>query len=292
MKSIHVKPTTLVDYDYQCVLAIEQIGAYRLDDVTREVADALVAYYFRRGYQNVGQLLMVMKQAFGYALESDYVTRNPFAKVKAPPIQRKPTIVLTESQRGHVLICGATEDTPDIPLSALWHLYSRLAFRRGEGIGLRWSDIDLDDGTIAVKQNTVQAGRQVVTHTPKTKRSTRLIPVPPDIVAQLRALRAWQIRRAAADPEWQMSGRVFVDAHGAALTIWHVEWRWKRLRKRAGIQAQVTIHGLRHTALSIMEKAKTPASIVQAFAGHSSATMTRLYTDHTTIEQMRTALEG
>jgi len=87
-----------------------------------------------------------------------------------------------------------------------------------------------------------------------------------------------------------VTGLVFTDAHGGNLTVGAVAYRWKQLRARAGLPEQVTIHDLRHTALSILELGGALASVVQAIAGHAAATMTRHYTDHAGIEDMRRAL--
>lgn len=291
MKSIRIKPGTLADYNYQCTLAVERIGGLRLDEVTRETADALITYYARRRYQNIAQLLMVMKAAFHYAEDAEYIRKNPFAKITPPAVVRREAIALSVRQRDTLLTAAAIEDVPAIPLCPLWHLYSRLGLRRGEGIALRWGDLDERAAVLHVRRTTSRAWALTTTGTPKSPRGTRSLPVPPDLLQLLLDHKAAQTRRAAADPAWRMTGYMFVDAHGAQVVIGHVEGRWKKIRARAGLPVGVRMHDLRHTALTILEKSGTPASIVQAFAGHSSATMTRHYTDHTTVDQMRAAIE-
>ena len=281
MKAIRVKPTTLADYTYQCRLANDRIGGYRIDKVSRIVADDLIAYYYRRGYQNVSQLLAVMKQAFDYAEECGYVAKNFFRKITAPRVIRRETIALTEAQRVRML-ATATGD----PLCALWHLYSRLALRRGEGIALRWVDVDEEQGVLSVRQNRTRVGGVVHTGTPKTARSVRLIPLPADVLAMLREIKTAQIH-AGIFPVF-----VFCDDRGEPIRPAVLDTAWKHLKKKAGLDQRVTIHGLRHTALTLLEKAHAAPSIVQALAGHSSATMTRHYTDHTTVEEIRKAVGG
>lgn len=278
-KAIRVKPTTLADYTYQCRLANERIGGYRVDQVDRVIADDLIAYHYRRGYQNVGQLLAVLKQAFSYAEDAGYVTRNPFAKVTAPPVKRRETIALTEAQRARLLDVAGQDP--------LWHLYSRLALRRGEAMALHWVDVDEEHGVLRVHQNSTRVGAARYLGTPKTPRSARLVPLPSDILAMLQARKAAFIR-AGVFP-------IFVfpnEDHTAPMRPGALDAAWERLRKQAGLDERVTIHGLRHTALALLEKAHTPPSIVQAFAGHSSATQTRHYTDHTSVEDMRRAIGG
>lgn len=280
-KAIRVKPTTLADYTYQCRLANERIGGYRMDAIDRIVADDLIAYHFRRGYQNVGQLLAVMKQAFDYAEDANYVTKNPFAKITAPPVTRRETIALTAAQRARML--AMAEGTP---LCALWHLYSRLGLRRGEGVGLRWVDVDEERAVLTIRQNRTRVGKAVYTGTPKTPRGTRVAPLPGDVLAMLQEIKRAQIKAG------MFPVHVFLGSDGEPIRAGVLDTAWDHLKARAGLDARVTIHGLRHTALTLLEKAHTPPSIVQALAGHSSATMTRHYTDHTTVEDLRRAIGG
>jgi hypothetical protein len=58
---------TLLDYKYQCELAIDKIGRERLANVDRLMADQMLASFAKQGYKNVGQMRMVLRQAFEYA---------------------------------------------------------------------------------------------------------------------------------------------------------------------------------------------------------------------------------
>jgi integrase len=290
MKQAHVKPNTLQSYQYLCELASGQLGGLRLDQVDRQRADGLIAYFHRRKFKAVGQLRAVLRQAFEYALDEDYIARNPFQRVKTPPVEHRHGIALSKEQRAQLLDAATIEDNPDVPLRPLWHLYARLGLRRGEGMGLRRGDIDWSAKTITIAQQYVSHGGKTVLSTPKTRRSRRTIPVPDDILQLLHNLLAAQVRRAADDPRWVVSGLVFCNAHGGNVTVGHVRYRWEQLRARAGIPAQMTIHDLRRTALTILELGGTPRNVVQAIAGHSSATQTAAYTDHAGIEDMRQAL--
>lgn len=108
----------------------------------------------------------------------------------------------------------------------------------------------------------------------------------------LRALQKAQLAEAAGDSRWQLTGLIFVGTHGRPYSAQFIYWSWQQLRTKAGITANVTIHDLRHTALSLIEQGGAPLSVVQAFAGHASATMTAHYTDHADVDEMRQALGG
>jgi integrase len=88
-------------------------------------------------------------------------------------------------------------------LAALWMLAASTGMRRGEVLGLRWVDVDLDLARVAVRQTLVLAGRQVVTSEPKTSRGRQSIALDPRTVAQLREWRAAQVaERLAWGPSW------------------------------------------------------------------------------------------
>lgn len=278
-----VKLKTYRDYEYQCKLAMRYLGATtRIDAIARMDAQLMYTHYYDKGYKNVSQLRGVLIQAFNYALDEDYIKANPFQRAKAPKVERPKRIVLTKGQRAALLETVAGSD-----LEILWHLYARLGLRRGEGIGLLWANIDWEQETIAIVQQYTNLGKE----TPKTPRSTRRFPVFPDILDMLRQLQRRQLAQAAADPDWQMTGLVFVGAHGQRLRSEYVYTSWTKLRAQLRLPASVTIHDLRHTALYHMELAGVAESVRMAFAGHSSAAMARKYADHADVEAMRAAIK-
>jgi integrase len=178
-------------------------------------------------------------------------------------------------------------------LAALWHLYSRMGLRRGEGLGLLWANVDWEHKTISVVQQYTRAGGRMIKETPKTKRSRRTFPVPDDLLDLLRQLQRSQRARAAANPRWVMTGLIFTSDAGQPLDGDWIYQTWRRLRDRLSLPPSVTIHDLRHTALYHMEQAGIAESIRMAFAGHSSAAMARKYADHAAddLAALRAALE-
>jgi len=293
MRRDKIAPKTLENYTYLLELASGQIGRYRMDEVTHLHADEMLMYFYRKGFQNIQQMKDVCRQMFKYALKQDYIKKNPFEDIELPTVERRHGIAITEAQRARLLECAALEDIPDQPLCPLWHLYSRLGFRRGEGMGLRWQDCKLDDldrATITVRQQLTRVGRETVpTRTTKTK-EPRTVPVPRDIAELLLALKSWQIKRAANNPGFPLPLYIFTDAAGEPLKVDAVRHRWSLLRARAGMPEGLRIHDLRHTALTILELSGAPASVLMALSGHKTAAMTAHYTNHASVEDVRRAL--
>jgi integrase len=239
------------------------------------------------GFKNVNQLRAVLKQAFEYAVQEDYIKKNPFQYAKAPSVTRRKAIALTVTQRDQMLVIAVEEDKRwlDCPLLPLWHLYSRMGLRKGEGIGLMWECVDFSAATLRIEQQYTNVKSKTVKSTPKTPRGFRVVPIPPDVLEMLRQHRTEQAKRLG-----RLVKHVFPGLDDAPLSVWHIQNRWRMVRKLAPIPRETAIHHLRHTALTILEQGGVPGSVVQAIAGHSSQTMTRHYTDHATLEQMREAL--
>lgn len=296
----HVSPRTWANYKYYCEYASGQggIGLMRLDKVLPLIAQQMINRLASEGFKNTPQLKAVMYQAFEYAFDPlNYITKNPFAKVSVPHIDHKETVALTKQERARVLLEAMSDDLRPLsrqtelppPLCPIWHLYSRLAFRRGEGLSLRWNNIDLDTATITI---TTTRGRLGSTHIEgKTKgKKPRAAPLPVDLVDLFKAFKAAQMRAALANGwRWDERGYVFVDQRtGEPLKVDQIRHRWGRIKKAAKIDT--TIHGLRHTALTILALDGVPQNVRMALAGHKTEEMAELYAGHATLEDVRKAI--
>ena len=112
------------------------------------------------------------------------------------------------------------------PLHAPILLAATTGMRRGEVLGLRWRDTDLDAGRVAVRQ-TLAAVRDVdgdcgrhllVFGEPKTAKGRRTVPLPPQTIAVLRAHRKAQAaERLQVGPDYTDHGLVFAEPDGAPI---------------------------------------------------------------------------
>ncbi|MEU6641269.1 tyrosine-type recombinase/integrase [Saccharomonospora sp. NPDC046836] len=138
--------------------------------------------------------------------------------------------------------------------------------------------------TISIEKTRVLVEYRLVVKPPKSKNGLRTLPLDAETAAALRAL--W-VRQAAekleagpayatADTSYLWEGERVADAETGWVVVdelgepVHPEWysdEWERVRKRAGV-SKIVLHGARHTALSLMEKAKVPISIISKWAGH------------------------
>ena len=169
-------------------------------------------------------------------------------------------------------------------LHAAWRL-SLYGLRRGEVLGLRWSDIDLKARALTVNQARVLVEYRVRIEEPKSSNGRRTLPLDDELVAALTTLRKRQIDDSAAAGtayqaglaglDWYQGGEyVVTDELGLPV---HPEWysdEFVRLLKRAGLR-RITLHDSRHTTLTLMEHAGVPISIVSKWAGHYDSAFTQ-----------------
>ncbi|MEC4858346.1 tyrosine-type recombinase/integrase [Mycobacteroides chelonae] len=136
-------------------------------------------------------------------------------------------------------------------LYACW-LLSCYGLRRSEILGLRWSAIDLDTGTLLVRRSRVAVGGEAIEGAPKSKRSRRDLPLPADVTEALRSLKTAQKREAIAlGVPWSDDRLVAVREDGEPLRPESYTDEFQRLRSRTGLR-RIKLHGLRNTSVSLM----------------------------------------
>jgi integrase len=181
-------------------------------------------------------------------------------------------------------------------LHAAWRL-SLYGLRRGEVLGLRWSDVDLKAKTLTVNQARVLVEYKVRIEEPKSRKGKRTLPLDDELVDALTALRKLQMTESAdagtayrsglAVLGWY-SGGEYVVTDGAGAPV-HPEWysdEFGRLLRSANLR-RITLHDSRHTTLTLMEHAGVPISIVSKWAGHYDSAFTQKTYVHASDDDLR-----
>jgi integrase len=159
-------------------------------------------------------------------------------------------------------------------LCAALHLAATTGMRRGEVLGLRWCDVDLDTARLSVQQ-TLVAPRYVLTFSePKTSHGRRSIDLDPETVAVLKAHRKRQAEeRLSFGPGYAESDLVFRQEDGTPVIPHLFTLAFKKSVKDAELPA-IRLHDLRHTHVALLARAGVPAKVIQERVGHHSAGFT------------------
>jgi integrase len=253
---------------------VPELGAIPLVDLTAPDIDRLYATMADKGLKlrTVRHCHAVLRRALADAVDKGVLPFNPAAAASPPKTSatRAPeTACWTPAQTAVFL-----EQTRDHYLGATIRTAAMTGLRRGELCGLRWEDVDLDAGTLAVRQTIVTVAGQPTVSDVKSSYSRRTVDLDAGTVAVLRRHQVTQKEyRLMAGPGWVDSGLVFTNPSGVG---WHpdtVSGVVQRLIDQSGLP-RITLHGLRHGHVTHLLAAGVDAKTVSARAGHSSTSFT------------------
>ncbi|WP_119068717.1 tyrosine-type recombinase/integrase [Rubrobacter indicoceani] len=218
----------------------------------------------------------VAHKALDQAVKWDLIPRNPADSVKAPtPAQKEMRPLSREEARAFL------EAAKDDRLHAFYVLAVHTGMRRGELLGLKWDDVDLD-ATIPVlrvrrTQTRTENGRRLALGDVKTKKSRRTIRLTP---GSAKALHRHSARQAEEKLKlgslYRDHGLVFAGEIGNLINPSNLRQRsFTPLLTEAGLAGKgVTFHDLRHTCASLLFQRNVHPKFVQELLGHASVAIT------------------
>ncbi|MGH9290119.1 MAG: site-specific integrase [Acidimicrobiales bacterium] len=223
--------------------------------------------------RTVNYVHTIAHRAFKDAVRWGRLARNP-ADAADPPRggQKSDGVHSWDAATLRGFLAGSS--TSGDRLHPLWVLLATTGMRRGEALGLRWSDVDLDTARLRVVQTIIQVGTKVTIGEPKTARGRRPIALDAGTVAVLREHRRRSVEeRVMVGPAFEDQGLVFRHPDGSCLKPDAVSAAFAR-RMRAACLPRLTLKGLRHTwATLALERAIHPR-VVQERLGHSTIAIT------------------
>lgn len=221
------------------------------------------------------QVRALIRRALQLAVVNDLVPRNvaqdvELPKLRAPRRARQNRALSPEQLEAFLEAAAPVEDVS----GPVFHLAGLLGLRRGEAAALRWAQVDLQKGSLHVRDNLVVVRGCPTLGTPKTEAGDRTVPLAPETVA---LLAAWKVRQQAlgvlVGEKWVDSGHVFTTLKGTPFHPDRLSTLARELGTRAGLQ-HVTFHGLRHTSASLHLARGVPAEVVKTWLGHENVSLT------------------
>jgi integrase len=227
--------------------------------------------------RTVGHIHRVLFKALSVAERDGLISTNPAAKADRPKVERKEIEILDEQQVRDVLSKLRGRNTPNgQAFYRLVELYLATGMRRGEGVALRWKDVDLDGAKLQVNQSLEQTKKGALRFkAPKTKFGCRTITLPAFVVSGLRAHRTAQAleRLALGLGKDADDALVFRHADGSPLPPENITKEWIRLVAQLRLP-KVTLHALRHTHASQLIASGMDVLTISRRLGHGSPSIT------------------
>lgn len=276
-----LKPKTVALYrDLADNYLIPHLGTVRLLELRATHLDAMYASITigKRGRplspSTIRRVHAVLRSALNTAVKRRLIPYSPAEHIELAPENPKRPKPWGIAQSRRFLTEVATDR-----LGPLYELMLSTGLRRGEAIGLRWQDVDLDGGVLFIVQQITEVHGRGVVGSPKTKRGTRVVPIDPRTVDALTHHRETQaLERAAWAPVWNDTDLVFTREDGQALRPEYATRHFQALVAAMGLPA-IRLHDLRHTHATLALAAGVEMKVVSERLGHSQISVTAdLYT--------------
>jgi integrase len=278
------------------------LGQIRLTKLSPTDIDAFLAYK-RKQHSNRGKpyssnslrlMRSTLRKALTDAQRAQLVVPNVAALSEPVRVEKQAQGYLTENQ-ARALLAQVRGDRFEV----LYILFLSTGMRRGEALGLSWSEVDLDKRTLLVRraikrvQTKSETGPRTVLELgpTKTRSSVRTVLVPKSCVDALKKHRARQAAERLASHDWHESELVFTTSNGSPIDPANfAKWLSKHCIA-AGIGHR-SPHKLRHSTVTLLLAQGIPIHEVSELMGHSSLSVTKDVYGHLTTERRHAAAEA
>ncbi|MFI9602733.1 tyrosine-type recombinase/integrase [Streptomyces sp. NPDC052043] len=226
----------------------------------------------------------VLRTALTAAVREELITRNVAALVEPPRVKQREIRPWTLEETLTFLEAARRD-----PLYAAFVLAVAMGLRRGELVGLRWSDVDLGNRVLHVRQQTQRRRGTLYDDDPKSRRS-RVVPMPALCIAPLRWHRLRQREAfARTGVAWSETGYVFATRTGRPVEPRNVYRSFTRVAADTGLRV-VRLHDARHGCATLLTAAGVAPRVIMEILGHSQISITMDVYTHVVHDTQREAI--
>lgn len=272
-----VKPTTYQNTkNYLNAIVENHFKDIRIESVSVAMMQKIVIDLSKKYVAYLSQL-SIINRVFKYAVHLDIIQTNPVDRIIRPKQQksRKEKIALTKEELKQFLTLAKKDARP--VLYTAWHTLAYTGLRRGELLGLEWSDIDFENKTISINKTLVTVNGSLYTQSPKTKRSTRTISLDD---ATIQVLKNWKLEQKKQFFKNGVKSKdiVITNIKGSYLDFAYFREELKKFLSTHNLK-RFSVHSLRHTHASLLFEAGIEPKTISDRLGHSNIQTTlNMYT--------------
>jgi integrase len=273
-----VKATTFERYEQITRLHLKPaLGRLKLKALTPAHVRSLYREKLEAGSsaRTVRYVHTTLHKALKQTVMDGLLPRNATEAVKPSQPSREEMHPLTPEQAKHLL--QVAHEIGD-RLEALYVLAIHTGLRQGELLGLKWDDVDLEDGALQVRRTLTITKSGPVFTSPKTTSSRRSVKLTSNATEALKSHLKRQLgeidRVGSLWSPGDADGLIFASETGEPLDRRAVtKLKFKPLLKRSGLP-EIRFHDLRHTCATLLLTRNVNPKIVSEMLGHSTIAIT------------------
>ena len=253
---------------------LPELGSHRLQQITPSMLNKLYADLGDSlSAATVRYIHSITRRALADAEKWDRLVRNPADRATAPKLVKPKQIQTWTADELRQFLAHVSNDR----LQAAWRLSAMTGLRRGELLGLRWRDLDLDSEPPRMTVTETLIGARE-TSTPKTEEGRRSIDLDPGTIVVLRDHRKRQAEeRLLLGPAYEDHVLVFCGENGSPLWPRSFSRMFDRHSNAAGLP-RMPLKNLRHTHATLLLANGVQPKVIQERLGHADITITlRVY---------------
>ena len=214
----------------------------------------------------------VLRGALGQAVRWGWIPTNP-AESASPPKLRRREITPPGIRDTRALLDAADEHDPEF--GAVLRVLAATGARRGEVCGLRWSDLDIESGTVLIRRSIASVAGGTVVKDTKTHAARRIALDPATLAVLARQRQLLEQRAVACAVEFNPDGFMFTSTADGSSPLHPdtITGGFRRLCDRLGLRG-FRVHDLRHLHATQLLAAGVPVRTVSGRLGHADAATT------------------
>jgi integrase len=283
---LYLKKGTIANYRNYSKRVYKAIGHLRMDRVTARELQRLVtemsegerADKYKKGKlsaKTVRSHIAWISTIYQHAIKQGLVSNNPCRSVTLPKIEEQEQEIYSIEETQRIINLIHQEEEKHFDFKVYFTLAIFTGFRRGELLGLEFSDFDFERSTLTTRRASKYVkGEGIFTDTLKTRTSYRTLKLPDDIMALVLAYKRHQAEYAASlGDRWNETDRLFTQWHGLPMHPNAPALFFERFCKKHGIE-YINPHGLRHGNASMLIFGGVDVRTVSQWIGHSTANTT------------------
>ena len=227
--------------------------------------------------KTVRNINQVISSAMDLAVAQKIILINPTNACELPKVEHQEMQTIPAEQLQAFL-----QEAKSTGVYEMYYIELATGLRRGELLGLKWSDIDWKNGIIKVRRQVARVNGEIVEAPLKTKNSYRAVTISPQAIEVLKQQKAKT--KELKEPY------IFPSPNGGPISPDSVNNMLKRVLERAGIP-KVRFHDLRHTFATIALQNGVDIKTVSGMLGHFSAGFTLDTYAHVTTSAQKEAAQ-